>query len=76
MWNFNLTVFAVFASVLAGTNNAWANLSGLGWRKIAPGPPESVTNVHVVLSDAATNRRNCDVFIDANGQIASAQLVP
>ncbi len=74
MWHINLTVFSVFAS-LAGTQpNCQANLSGLGWRRIAPGPPESVTNVHVVLSCAAANNRNVSVFIDANGTIVAAQL--
>jgi hypothetical protein len=74
MWQTNLTLFSVFASLSGPQPNCQANLSGLGWRRIAPGPPESVTNVHVVLSCAAANRRNVSVFIDGNGQIVAAQL--
>jgi hypothetical protein len=72
MWNFNLTVNSVFA--YSGSLNAQANLSGLGWRIIAPNSTDGVTNVHVLLTAAAANGRNVHAFIDASGMIVSAQL--
>jgi hypothetical protein len=72
MWNYNLTVNSVFAHSLS--QNAQANLSGLGWRIIAQGDPHGVTRAFVLLSNAAANGRKVHVFIEANGRISSAQF--
>jgi hypothetical protein len=72
MWHFNLTVNSVFG--YSGTQNAQAHLSGFGWRIIVPGAPDGVTNVHIVLSNAAANGRRVNAFIDGAGRIVSAYL--
>jgi hypothetical protein len=72
MWNYNLTVNSVFAHSLS--QNAQANLTGLGWRIIAQGDPTGVTRVFVLLSDAAKTNRRVHVFLESNGRISSAQL--
>jgi Subtilase family len=71
-WKFNLTVNSVFA--YSGSQNAQANLSGLGWRQIVPNSTDGVTDVHAVLTEAAANGRNVHAFTDAGGSIVSAQL--
>jgi IgA Peptidase M64 len=71
-WHFNLTVNSVFG--YSGTQNAQAHLSGFGWRIVVPGAPDGVTNVHVVLSDAAVKGRRVNAFIDGAGRIVSAYL--
>jgi hypothetical protein len=77
MWQFNLTVLSVFASMnsITGTEpNAQVNIAGLGWRRIASGPPESVVNVLMVLGFAATHGRTVTAFINADGRISNVQL--
>jgi hypothetical protein len=71
-WQRNLTVNSLFAHSLS--QNAQANLSGLGWRIIAQGDPHGVTRDSVLFSDAAANGHKAHVFIEANGRISSAQL--
>jgi hypothetical protein len=73
MWNYNLTVNSVFATATF-PNAAQANLSGLGWRVIANQGTDGTTRVFCMLSDAATNGRQVHVFINAIGEIYSAQL--
>jgi C1A family cysteine protease len=44
--------------------NAWAYLPGLGWRRIQPGAPDGVTNVHAVLAEAAAKNLTVTVLVD------------
>lgn len=69
MWSYNLTVQSVFAN---SAGSAQAALSGFGFRVIAAGA--GLTNIVVILSDAATSGKQVHVFINAAGQITAAQL--
>ena len=71
-WKYNLKVESIFAHSLS--QNAQANLAGLGWRIIAPGDPHDVTRPFTLLSEAATTGQPVHVFTEANGRISSAQL--
>lgn len=62
-WQYNKKVLNTFASNDA--QNAWANIEGLGWRKIAPKAPDGVTDVFSIFCDALANNRLVSVFVDA-----------
>ena len=66
----NRVVSSVFATSAGG---AQAFIVGLGFRVIAPGPGQQ--NVVSVLSDAMANGRQVHVFINAAGQISTAQMI-
>jgi hypothetical protein len=70
MWHFNIMVRQVYARNVTG--DARALIPNQGWRNIT-GPPDAVTNILLVLSDAAMNNRPCNVFIGLGGTILSAQ---
>lgn len=62
-WHSNVGVASVFATHHA--QNAWANLAGLGWRKIQPGTADGVTNMLAVLALARAKNLNVTVNADA-----------
>lgn len=53
--------------------NAWAYLPGLGWRRIQPGSADGVTNVHLMLAEAAAKDLTVTVLVDGS-QIYQAYL--
>lgn len=57
-------VSQVYAS--RDAQNAWAHFPGLGWRRILPGAPDGVTNVHAVLTDAAAKNLTVTVLVDGS----------
>jgi M6 family metalloprotease-like protein len=61
-WYSNIAVDSVFAT--SHGQNAWANLAGLGWRKIQSGTPDGVTNVLGVL--ALARGKNIKVTVNAD----------
>lgn len=63
VWYNNKKVIQTFASV--DSQNAWANIDGIGWRRIKTGSADGVTNVFNVLCEAAANGRKVNVFADA-----------
>lgn len=73
MWQNNLQVLATFAS--NDSQNAWANLSGLGWRKIGPKTSDGVTNLFQMMNAARASGRPVNVFIDGASQITIAYLL-
>jgi hypothetical protein len=72
MWYYNLTVNYVFAHAIS--QNAQVYFDGLGWRVIRTGDSSGITRVFQLCSDAANSGRKVHAYIDANGQISSAQL--
>ncbi|MBB3192490.1 M6 family metalloprotease domain-containing protein [Halomonas cerina] len=46
------------------SQNAWANIQDLGWRKIETGNVDGVTNTFLALCDAQANGRNVSVYAD------------
>ncbi|MBG6240039.1 M6 family metalloprotease-like protein [Mycetocola sp. CAN_C7] len=70
-WYSNVGVASVFATHHG--QNAWANLAGLGWRKVQTGAPDGVTNMLGVL--ALARARNLTVTVNADaGAVFQAYL--
>ncbi|MET0885607.1 MAG: hypothetical protein ABWX92_04080, partial [Mycetocola sp.] len=61
-WYSNVGVDSVFATHHG--QNAWASLTGLGWRKIQAGAPDGVTNMLGVF--ALARARNLTVTVNAD----------
>lgn len=64
LWHYNRRIWNTFASNDA--QNAWANIEGLGWRKIKPNAADGVTNMFSAFCEAVANNLRVHVF--ANGQ--------
>ena len=64
MWSNNKTVIRTYTSY--HSQNAWANIDGIGWRKIKTGASDGVTNTFMILSGAKANIRKVNVYIVAN----------
>ena len=71
-WHNNVMIRQVYARNVTGDARAFSLDPAIGWRNIS-GPPDAVTNILIVLSDAATNRQPCNIFIGFGGTILSAQ---
>ena len=64
MWHNGVNVAQTYTTYHA--QNSWANIQGLGWRKIRTGATDGVTNVFVLLSAAKANGRSVNVYIVNN----------
>jgi hypothetical protein len=73
MWHNGVTVDSVF--VHNTTQWAWANISGLGWKRIKDGFPDGCTNLFVLLCTAKANGRKVNVDIDSSNLIITAYLL-
>jgi astacin len=58
----NLTVALVYAT--PHSENAWANFTGLGWRKIDPNTPDGVTDTFEVLAVSRATGRPVHAELD------------
>lgn len=61
-WHSNKTVAQTYAT--HHSKNAWANIAGLGWRKVHPDAPDGVADVFAQLVWARAYNRNVSVFAD------------
>lgn len=61
-WHHNKKVLQTFGG--AGTQNVWANIETVGWRKVKPGAPDGVTNMFIGLCEAVGNSRLVSVQVD------------
>lgn len=68
----NVAVVGTFASNDA--QNAWANLAGVGWRRIKTGATDGVTNLFMMFNAAKANGRTVTVTTDASNLITIAYL--
>lgn len=64
-WFYNRAVTSTYAHHTSQW--AWANIAGLGWRRVNGGAADGVTNMFVSLCDAAANGRL--VHVEADGQL-------
>lgn len=63
MWENNKAVQHVYAT--AGSQQVWAIFEGMaGWKRIAPGSPDGVTNVAKLLTTAKSYGRKVNVFMN------------
>jgi hypothetical protein len=47
------------------SENCWAHLGDIGWKKVKTGNPSGVTNVHVALTAGRANGRTVTVITDS-----------
>ena len=64
IWQNNKTVTRTYSS--HNSQNAWARISGLGWRKIKSGSADGVTNMFAGFCEAVANNRKVDVYVDGS----------
>jgi hypothetical protein len=53
------------------STNAWANLPGIGWRKVKPLSTDGVTNTFLLLALAKATSKQANVNQDAANEITS-----
>lgn len=70
-WHSGKTIVQVYAS--HHDRNAWANLAGLGWRRIHPDAKDGVTNVFAQLVWARATGRTVTVLADGTSVYQSYQ---
>ena len=63
-WHNNIAVTRVFTTY--HSQNAWAHLSGLGWRKIETGSKDGVTNMLMLFTKSVANAQKVDVYVDGS----------
>ncbi len=73
MWHYNKKINATF--VHHKSQWAWADIDGVGWKRIKEGAADGVTNVLTLLSAARANERLVHVDLDANDLIVTAYLL-
>ena len=70
-WAYNKKVLSVFTT--SGAQWAWANIEGVGWRRVQSGSADGVTNMFVGLCEAMANGRL--VNADVDGQLIYTMYV-
>ena len=64
-WIYNRKVLATFT--FAGQQWAWANIDGVGWRRVQSGSADGVTNMFIALCEAMASGRL--IHADVDGQL-------
>lgn len=64
MWSNGKAVLQIYTT--HHSQNAWANIQDLGWRKIKTDASDGVTNTFCLLTAAKANNRTVNVFIVDN----------
>lgn len=62
LWYSSVTLVQVYST--HHSKNAWAYVSGLGWRKVNPSDTDGVTNTFIILCEAQANNRTVSVYAD------------
>ncbi len=63
-WHTNRLVSQVYSTY--HSQNAWARIQGLGWRKVKTGNKDGCTNTFVALCEVKANNRTVNVFADGS----------
>ncbi len=63
MANYNVANTRIFVSHLS--QNCWAHLAGVGWRKVGTLSVDGTTNVHIALTTARAHGINASVTTNA-----------
>jgi len=63
-WYSNVTVSQAYAS--RDSQNAWAYIQGQGWRKIATGAPDGVTNMLALFAQAVARNKPVTIYADGD----------
>ena len=62
VWSYNKLVQQTYTTY--HSQNAWARIEDLGWRKIETGQVDGVTNTFIALCEAKANNRRVTVYAD------------
>ena len=73
VWYNNRKVNATFVNYT--TQWVWADIEGLGWRRIKDKSADGATNLFIIMNAAKANGRMVNVDIDANNLITTAYLL-
>lgn len=73
MWFNNRKVTSAFVSNDAEW--AWANIEGVGWRRIKDGSSDGVANLFMMMCTAKAKGRAVNVEIDTDSLITTAYLL-
>jgi hypothetical protein len=65
VWHANKKVIRVYTTM--HSQNAWAYIQDVGWRKIKTGSPASVTAMFAAFCDALTSGKTVNVYADDSG---------
>jgi immune inhibitor A len=63
-WHNNIKVTSTFAYYTSQW--AWANIEGVGWRRIKDGSADGVTNIFELCCEAVANTRPVNAYVDSN----------
>ena len=63
-WHNNVAVTQVFTS--RDSQNGWAHIQGLGWRKIQTGSPDGVTNMLALFAQAVAKGKRVTIYADGD----------
>jgi hypothetical protein len=64
IWQSNVTVNQVYAT--HQSQNAWAHVQGLGWRRIQTGSADGVTNMLALFAQAVAKNRRVTILVDGS----------
>jgi hypothetical protein len=73
MWKKNCKVKATFAS--NDPQWTWANIEGMGWRRIKEGSSDGVCNIFKIMCTAKSRDRPVHVEVDRENLITTAYLL-
>jgi len=63
-WHRNMNVGLTYVS--SHSQNAWAYISTMGWRKIKTGSSDGITNMFAAFCEAKANNRKVNVYADGS----------
>ncbi len=63
-WHRNMNVGLTYVS--SHSQNAWAYISTMGWRKIKTGSTDGITNMFAAFCEAKANNRKVNVYADGS----------
>lgn len=72
MWHTNKKVLRVYST--HHSENNWANIESVGWRKVEMGATDGSTNMFMLLSSARASGKNVTVLINSDDKITRAYL--
>ncbi len=73
MWLNNRNVTSAFTS--NDSQWAWANIEGIGWRRIKDGSIDGVENIFTIICAAKAKGRPVNVELDTDNLITTAYLL-
>lgn len=63
-WHYNMVVSRTYTTY--NSQNAWAYIDTVGWRKIKTGATDGVTNMYIAFCEAVANNHKVHVYMDGS----------